>query len=74
MKRGGKFVTQSMTPLIVSTRRTGTELIVEVIQRNRGRKNSLGKGKGFKKRTVHFSRDPWNLLKLECVANLKATG
>ena len=44
VKRNGKFVTQTATPLIVATRIANEQVVVDVIQKNRGRKSTLGTG------------------------------
>ncbi|CAG5088719.1 Oidioi.mRNA.OKI2018_I69.PAR.g11946.t1.cds [Oikopleura dioica] len=49
VKRNGKFVTQTATPLIVATRIANGQVVVDVIQKNRGRKSTLGTARGFRK-------------------------
>ena len=42
VKRNGQFVTQTGTPLIISTRIVNGQVILELVQRQKGRKSSLG--------------------------------
>jgi len=42
VKRNGEFVTQTGTPLIISTRIVNNQVILELVQRQKGRKSSLG--------------------------------